>query len=322
MTYLFLSLIVGVSTAIFVWALFMIEKDLSPSTLRRLDKIKHKSNVSQEGGVQGELDINTMNLEYKIHSLGQILNEYKFAQEIKKLIKLADVEFHVDTFIFFSFLCACPCFVFLFTPFKPMVLLAIVAFFIPTIYLNYLINKRFWEFSKQFPDALNLMSSSLRAGHPLFSAINIVTGEMPKPICDVFETAQKDISLGIDTKDAFYNMTKVMPQSIDLRFFVTAVLIQKEVGGNLAELLDSLSDTIRERFKLLGQLRVQTAQTRISGIVIGVVPILVLLALFFMNPEYIKPLFNTRDGQIALYSAIGLSILGFVSIKKISNIEI
>lgn len=319
MSYLFLSLIVGISAAIFVWTIFLLQKDLSPNTLRRLEKIKRKSTTVD---TKYELDLSQQYLEYKIKALGYLLKDFKLTYQIKDLIQLADVKLHVDTFIFISLLCALPCFIFLFTPFKLMFFLSLVTLFIPTMYLQYMVNKRFLDFSKQFPDALNIMASSLRAGHPLFAAIDIVTTEMPKPMSDVFETAKREISLGMDTKDAFFNMTKVMPKSIDLRFFVTAVLIQKEVGGNLAELLDSLSETIRERFKLLGQLRVQTAQTRISGMVIAVVPVLVLLLIFFMNPEYIKPMFTTPDGKIALYIAIGLVITGFATIKKISDIEI
>lgn len=318
MIYFILSLIVGLSAALIVWAMFLIEKDLSPNTLRRLDKIKRKSNSEDS---QYELDINMENIEYKIHSFGVFLKDFKFTKAIRGLIKAADVELYIDTFIFLSLLCVLPFLIFLVTPFKPMVLGAIPAFFIPTFYLKHLISQRYVDFSKQFPDALNLMSSSLRAGHPLVAAINMVAEEMPKPISTVFATTTGDISLGIDTKDAFYSMSRVMPQSMDLRFFITAVLIQKEVGGNLAELLDSLSNTIRERFKLLGQLRVLTAQTRLSGAIIGFVPPLVLGAIFFMNPEYIKPLFNTTQGQIALAVAIGMSIIGAVLIKKISDIE-
>ena len=322
MIYLILSLIIGISAAILTWTIFMVEKDLSPNVLRRLDKIKRKSNVSGASDSKNEIDLSRQNIEYKIHILGHFLKDYRFTKQIRDLIQLADVNWYVDTFIFFSFACAIPCLIFLLTPFKLMALFGIATFFIPTMYLNYLLNKRFFDFSKQFPDALNLMASSLRAGHPLFSAIDIVTGEMPKPISDVFQTVKKDISLGIDTKDAFYSMMKVMPKSLDLRFFITAVLIQKEAGGNLAELLDSLSSTIRERFKLLGQLKVQTAQTRISGMVIGVVPVAVLLLIFFMNPEYIKPLFDTKNGQIALCITAVLIVTGFISIKKLSDIEI
>lgn len=322
MIYLLLSLIVGVSSAIFVWLIFILEKNLSPNTLKRLERIKRKVNTNEEISEKYDLDLSKQFAEYKIQSLGVLLKDYKITKQIKEMIELADVNLHIDIFIIFSFLCASPFLIFLFTPFKLMALLGFVAFFLPTFYLRHLINKRFLDFSKQFPDALNLMASSLRAGHPLVAAIDIVTGEMPKPISDVFETTKRDLSLGVDTKDAFFSMIKAMPMSLDLRFFITAVLIQKEVGGNLAELLDSLSETIRERFKLIGQLRVQTAQTRLSGMIVGVVPILVLLIVFFMNPEYIKPLFNSKDGQLALCAAIGLTIAGFVTIKKISNIEI
>jgi len=321
MIYLILSLIFGVSAAIFVWAIFVIEKDLSPNVLRRLDRIKHKSNATEDLSSE-EVGLMLQNSEYRFQAIGEAIKNYAITTKIKDLIKLSDVNWHIDTFIFLSLLCMVPFLILLLTPFKLMCLFGLPALFIPTLYLKNLINKRFLDFSKQFPDALNLMASSLRAGHPLFSAINIVTDEMPKPICDVFETAKKDISLGIDTKEAFFSMTKKIPQSIDLRFFVTAVLIQKEVGGNLAELLDSLSATIRERFKLIGQLRVQTAQTRISGIVLGIVPIAVLFVIFFMNPEYIKPLFETPDGKIAFITAVGLITSGFVAIKTISNIEI
>lgn len=322
MIYILFSLIIGVSASIFVWVVFMVEKDLSPNVLRRLDRIKHKSNDNSDYSIKDKFNLVMEDTEYQFHAIGEIIKNYKFTNYIKELIMLSDVNWYIDTFIFYSLVCALPFSIFLLTPYKLMSLISIGAFFIPTMYLNSVINKRFLDFSKQFPDALNLMASSLRAGHPLFSAIDIVTEEMPKPLSDVFETVRKDISLGIDTKEAFFNMTKIMPKSIDLRFFITAVLIQKEVGGNLAELLDSLSNTIRERFKLLGQLRVQTAQTRISGVVLGVVPVAVLLIIFFMNPEYIKPLMDTRDGQIALALAISLIIAGFVSIKKISSIEI
>lgn len=321
MIYLMLSLIIGVSAATLVWVVFVVEKDLSPNILKRLDRIKRKSNIIAENENEG-LDLTIQNVDYKVAALEQFLKDFQVTKQIKDLIQLADVSWHIDTFIFFSLICAAPALISLLTPYKLMALFSLVMLFIPTIYLKYLSNKRFLDFSKQFPDALNLMASSLRAGHPLFSAIDIVTDEMPKPICDVFETAKRDISLGIDTKEAFFSMTRIMPQSIDLRFFVTAVLIQKEVGGNLAELLDSLSNTIRERFKLLGQLRVSTAQTRISGMVLGAVPVLVLLAVFFMNPDYIKPLFETKDGQMAFVIAIGLIITGFVAVKKISDIEV
>lgn len=315
---LLMSLLIGISAATVVWVIFMIEKNLSPNTLRRLEKIKRKTNNE----TQEKINLDLPNYEYKIPYLEHILRKYKITEDIKKLIKLANVRLEVDTFIFLSLLCGLPFLIFLITPFALLSILSIPAIFLPKLYLDSLINKRFLDFSKQFPDALNLMASSLRAGHTLNAAITIVAEEMPQPMSEVFITLQKDISLGIDTKEAFINMTQLIPKSIDLKFFSTAVLIQKEVGGNLAELLDKLSETIRERFKLLGQLRVQTAQTRLSGMIIAIVPIGVMLALLCLNPTYVKPLFNTPDGKLALVGAICLIIVGLFSIKKISSIDI
>lgn len=322
MMYLILSLIVGISSAMLVWVVFVIEKDLSPNVLRRLDRIKRKTNYIDSGENSLELDLSKEESLYKFSELEKLMKGSELEAQIKNLLELADSELKIDAFLILSILFAFPFLLFMLTDLKFVAIIGFITFFIPTIYMKYLANKRFLDFAKQFPDALNLMSSSLRAGHPLFTAIDIVTSEMPKPVSSVFQVAQRDISLGRDSKDAFLSMMKVMPKSLDLRFFITAVLIQKEVGGNLAELLDSLSATIRERFKLMGQLRVQTAQTRLSGMILGVVPIFVLLGIFFLNPEYVKPLFTTPDGQIAFAIAIFLMITGFVSVKKISDIEI
>lgn len=321
MILLLLSIVIGVSAATLVWVIFIVEKDLSPNILRRLDKIKRKSNLTEEQEKQEHLDLTKADLDYKYIFFERILKGLNISKKIKEMIQLSNAKWTIDTFIIFSMTGAAIPLIFLFTPFPLMALFALGTMLIPMLYLNFLANKRFLDFSRQFPDALNLMASSLRAGHPLFAAIDIVTTEMPAPICEVFETTRRDISLGIDTKDAFFSMTRVMPKSIDLRFFITAVLIQKEVGGNLAELLDKLSGTIRERFKLLGELRTQTAQTRLSGMVLGVVPVMVLLAVFFLNPDYIKPLFETNDGKLALGIAIGCIVAGFAAIKKISTIE-
>lgn len=317
-----LSLVIGLSAATLVWVIFIVEKDLSPNVLKRLDRIKRKTNINEDELSEEGIDLTKADPDYKYEALEKILKDLSISKKIKELIQLSNIKWTIDLFVIYSLAIALVPLIFLFTPFALMALFSIPMILIPTIYLNMLANKRFLDFSRQFPDALNLMASSLRAGHPLFSAIDIVTTEMPAPISEVFETTSRDISLGIDTKEAFFGMTRVMPKSIDLRFFITAVLIQKEVGGNLAELLDKLSGTIRERFKLLGQLRTQTAQTRLSGLVLGIVPIGVMLAVFFLNPEYIKPLYTTWNGEIALAVAIVLIILGFVLIKKFSTIEI
>ena len=177
--------------------------------------------------------------------------------------------------------------------------------------------KRTNLFTQQFPEALDLLSSSLRAGHSLYSAFDVIVKEMPAPINQVFKNTVDEISFGIDTKDAIMSLTRVMPFSMDLKFFTTAVLLQREVGGNLAKVLDGLSVTIRERFKMLGQLKAQTSQSKFSGIILTLVPPLIALVLFFISPGYMDPLLHTPEGNIAVAVAVGLLILGIYCIVKI-----
>lgn len=182
--------------------------------------------------------------------------------------------------------------------------------------------KRTNLFTQQFPEALDMLSSSLRAGHSLYGAFDIIVKEMPSPISQVFKSAVDEISFGIDTKDAILSLNKVMPFSMDLKFFTTAVILQREVGGNLAKVLDSLSITIRERFKMLGQLKAQTSQSKFSGIVLTLVPPLIALILFFISPDYMDPLLNTPQGNIAIAVAAGMLCIGIFCIVKILSIEI
>jgi len=131
-----------------------------------------------------------------------------------------------------------------------------------------------------------------------------------------------DVSLGRDTREALEGMTQMIPQSVDLRFFVTAVLIQREIGGNLIEILDKLSDTIRERFKLAGQLKAQTAQAKMSGFVLAIAPIAIGFLIWFLNPEYMEPLFSTSLGKMGLGGAFLSAVTGFIIILKITDIRI
>ena len=142
------------------------------------------------------------------------------------------------------------------------------------------------------------------------------------PINQIFRIVVDDISLGRDTKEALDNMTAVVPDSLDLRFLVTAILIQREIGGNLAEILDNLNHTIRERFKLLGELKAQTAQSKMSGLVLAFAPFFIGIVVYMLNPTYMDPLFNTLPGRIALGGSGASAVFGFLIIKKITDIKI
>jgi len=193
---------------------------------------------------------------------------------------------------------------------------------VPFFVIKFKTNKRLNLFSSQLPDALGLVASSLRAGHSINAAFAIVVNELSDPIAGIFRMGCEDMNLGRSTKEALENMINNMPGSIDLRFFVTAVLIQREIGGNLAEILDSLNDTIRERFKLLGQLKAQTAQARLSGIVLALAPVFIAGVIYLLNPEYMEPLFTHALGKLAVGIAVFLGVVGYLVIKKITTIKV
>ena len=192
---------------------------------------------------------------------------------------------------------------------------------VPFLWLSMRRRGRFKNFGKQMPDAMELIARALRSGHSLSSGINVVVEEMPRPIATEFLMAYEEQNLGVPIERALKNMLKRMP-NMDLKFFVTAVAIQKQAGGDLAEVLDKIGYIIRERFKIMGQVHALTGEGRISGITLQGLPIALFLVVYYMNPDYVMILFEEELGKQMLLSAIVLQIIGAFVIKKIVNIKI
>lgn len=321
MNVLISSCLIGFSFFLICLILLSSQAPQKDETQKRLDKIKRKS-FETEKEIKERISLLVNDTTYQIQFLGRILKQFSFSSKIKNALLLADSKLQVDTFLFLSFLCGLIGFSLISMKSIICAPFGFILSIIPSVMLTSAIQKRLRMFTQQFPDALNMISSSLRAGHPLMASFETVVQEMPKPVCSVFKNTVDEISLGIDIKEALNSMIKLVPQSMDLKFFVTAVLIQRDVGGNLAELLDSLSGTIRERFKILGQLKAQTAQTRFSGIILSIMPPLVGGAIFALSPEYMSPLLTTENGKLALLLSIFLTLMGLYCIKKITDIEI
>ncbi len=182
----------------------------------------------------------------------------------------------------------------------------------PFIWLWWRRRRRFKKFAKQLPDAMELIGRALRSGHSLSSGIHVVVEEMPSPIATEFLMAYEEQNLGVPIERALKSMLKRMP-NMDLKFFVTAVAIQKQAGGDLAEVLDKIGYIIRERFKIMGQ---------VSGIVLQGLPIALFLVVYYINPEYVTMLFEEELGKQMLAYAIVMQIIGAFVIKKICNIKI
>jgi tight adherence protein B len=192
---------------------------------------------------------------------------------------------------------------------------------LPVVWLFHRKKKRIKQFVAQMPDALELVSRALRAGHSLGSGLHVVADEMAPPIAVEFGRIFEEQNLGIPIEDALRGLASRVP-TMDVRFFVTAVIIQRTTGGDLAEILDKIGRLIRERFQILGQVQALTAEGRLSGIVLLALPPALLVGTYFLNPEYVSVLFNTAQGTKLLAGAAVLQILGAVAIKKIITIKI
>jgi tight adherence protein B len=198
---------------------------------------------------------------------------------------------------------------------------AAVGAMLPLVYARRKRNRRMQDFEEALPDALDLLARAIRAGHPIGSGIKIVADEANEPVAGEFQRTFEEQRFGLPFDDTMLALAVRVPL-IDLRMLVTAILIQREVGGNLAEVLDNLGEVIRQRFTVHRQLRVHTAQGRMSGYVLAVLPIAVGSIIYMANPEYIGLLFSHQLGRLMLIGAISLQLLGFLWIRRIINIEI
>ena len=214
---------------------------------------------------------------------------------------------------------------FKFMPFRVTLVLALAAaLLVPlsaAVFISFKKKKRLTTFTEQMPDVLMMICRSLLAGHSMTSAVELVGAEMPNPAGELFKTAYDQQKLGLRLIDTLANMTNRI-ESLDLRFFITAVTIHGEVGGNLSGILEKLADTIRERIKIRRQIRVYTAQGRLSGYVLAVMPVVAFFMLNIMLPGYEKHLFTEKLGNIMLVTAVVLQLIGFFVIRKIIDIRI
>lgn len=196
-----------------------------------------------------------------------------------------------------------------------------VAASLPLLVLLRLRDKRAQKFGEQLPDALDLIRAALQAGHALPNAFAVVADEFPDPMAAEMRQVTEEIRLGLPLREALYNLTERVDDP-NVPILIVGVLVSQEVGGNLAEVIDSISYTIRERFKLLRDVRVMTAQGRLSGLVLTALPVVVAAALFLASPEYFKPMFQTTAGQYMLAYAMVSTVMGHLTIQRIVRIRV
>ncbi len=200
---------------------------------------------------------------------------------------------------------------------------AIIGAFAPRFYVNRQKKMRLRKFNEQLADMLNLMVNGLRAGYSTMQAMESISKELPAPICDEFRRVVQEMQIGITMEAALDNLLRRIP-SEDLDFVVTSVNVQREVGGNLSEILDTISFTIRERVRIKGEIRVMTSQVRTSGTVLSLIPLFLTLILWFLNPEYLLSV--TAGGTLCtagiICTILGLIGSGYFVMMRIADIEV
>ena len=200
-------------------------------------------------------------------------------------------------------------------------LVALLMASVPLCWLLFRRKRRLKAFGSQLPDALEMIARTLRSGQSLAFGFSMVSTEMPLPIGKEFGRVFEEQNLGISLDESLRALTDRIP-NLDLKFFVTAIVLQRQTGGDLAEILDKIGELIRERFRIWGQIQALTGEGRLSGLVLMVLPFLLLIAVYKLNPDYILILFKDPAGKQMLAVAAFMQILGALMIRKIVNIKV
>jgi len=192
---------------------------------------------------------------------------------------------------------------------------------LPYSVVSYRRQKRFEKFEELFPEAIDTLARAVRAGHAFTTALEMISNEIAEPLASEFRKLYEEQKFGMPVRDALMNLTERVPL-VDIKFFVTAVMLQRETGGNLAEILDNLSYVIRERFKIQRQVRVHTAQGRLTMALLMAMPPAVVAILAVFSPDFVKPLFYDPIGHALLVVSIALQTTGYFVIRKIIKIQV
>lgn len=302
---------------------FFVSRD-TDEYRRRIDE-RLRQMVQDRGGASNrEIQVLREELLSTIPAFHRTLIRFEVFNRLQSMLRQADLKITVYRFMIYSLIAGFFVGVSLFFISGSLVAMLIGTFGVmmaPVVVVSHLRNKRFNRFLEQLPDALEMMVRSLQAGHSFSSAMQMVATEMPDPIAREFGKAYEEQNLGLNMKSALENLVERVP-ILDLKLCVTAVLIQREIGGNLSEVLRNISHTIRERFRIQGEIRVKSAQARLSGVIVSILPFFLFFWINLFNADYMKPLYDHPLGVYILGTGIAMQVIGWLLIRKIVRIEI
>lgn len=292
-----------------------------PEAKRINRRLRAMSAGAHEGG---ELSIVKKRLLSDMPSLDRMLLEIPRIHRLDRLLLQSGSALNVASFLWLTILGALTGFILATVSGLPLFAVIGLGIAIGAMPLFYVLNakrKRLITFEQQLPDALDLMGRALRAGHAFSSALKMVGDEMPEPVAGEFRTTFDELNYGISLQDALQNMATRLP-SADLRYFVIAVLIQRETGGNLTELLDNISALIRARLKLMGTVRVLAAEGRLSAWILGLLPFILAVFLNVINPKFMSLLWTDPAGLQMVWIMVVMMMVGVFWMRRVIRIHV
>jgi len=318
------ALLVFCSTSLLVVSLGMLLTRQRSQSVERLMAARMTSALAAAGAGEEELSILRDRSLSGIDPLQRVLLRLHVGGKLKRLVEQADVKMKTGTLVLAVGVFSLVGFL-LGVAFRLGILggvaVGALAAFVPVLVVMRIRTRRFRRFEAQFPDAIDLLARAIRAGHAFNTGIKMVADEMPDPVAKEFQRVFEEQNYGLPMKNALMNLLDRV-SLLDLKLFVVAVQIQRQSGGNLAELLGKIATTIRERFRILRQLKVHTAQAKLTGIILLCLPPAMGLITAFLNYEYVKIMRTDPWGFRLLLAAAILQLIGLVWIRKIVNIEV
>lgn len=310
-----------IATMIFIAIWLSLRGESKHELLRqRMDAVQR---AERRGGISVDLQFVRDELYSSLPALHRLMLRFPSAGRLKKYMAQAGLNAKPGKLVLQSVVALVATFIIVdqFGGFFPGLLLGIVAGLVPLAIVAYKRRKRLGAFEEHFPEALDLLGRAVRAGHAFTSGIEMVAKETTEPIAGEFSTCFEEQKFGLPLRDTLLNFAERMPL-VDVRFFVTTLLVQKETGGNLAEILDELARVIRERFRIYREVRVKTAMGRLTAVILISLPILMMAMLELTSPDYENALFTDPIGPLVLGVALLLQVVGSVIIWKIVHIEV
>ncbi|QDS98976.1 type II secretion system F family protein [Adhaeretor mobilis] len=320
-TYLIIALVFAFVTLIFV-AVAMMMRDHSVSQME--DRLNSLTSASGKGDPGSLSEVAKIIAEQRGQGKGFVEEVFSRTFNLPRLFEQADVTMSVTAFLGVSAAVGIGAallvgFAGLNLGLAPIVGVCFAA--LPLFWLTFRRKRRLRKFAAQLPDALELVARALRAGHSLAAGFRLVSSEGSDPIAAEFGRVFEEQNLGIPFEEALNSLCERVP-NLDLKFFVTAVVLQRQTGGDLAEILDKIGHLIRERFKIWGQVQALTGEGRLSGIVLLALPPMLFVAVYRLNPEYLMVLFTDELGKKMLIGGVLMQLFGALVIRKIVNIRV